>query len=188
MSPKYKKNNEPLNPETPFQELLLSSYKDGMIAYMNTHPEAYDEAAKLAVTDNQPYAWRSAWLLWSCITPDDARAKKHLNNFIKYIPAAQENQKRELLKIALSMKLSERQESRLFDISIDLWKDISKDPSIRMMAFRMLVKIAEKYPELKTEILLLADEHYLKTLSPGIQHSIRQLLRQIKTEEKSLKR
>jgi hypothetical protein len=179
---KYKKNGKPLNPKSPFEELLISCYKDRMIAYMHAHPEAYDEAAKLAVTDKQPYAWRSAWLLWSCITPDDARIKKHLNKFIRYIPIAQQNQKRELLKIALSMKLSERQESRLFDVSIDLWKDISKDPSIRMMAFRMLLKIMEKYPELKGEILLLADEHYIKTLSPGIQHSIRRLLGQIKAD------
>ncbi len=176
------KYGKPINPETPFEELLISSYKDGMIAYMHAHPEAFDEAATLAVTDKQPYAWRSAWLLWSCLTPNDARIKKHLNKFIRYIPAAQENQKRELLKIALSMKLSERQESRLFDISIDLWKDISKDPSIRMMAFRMLLKISEKYPELKTELLLLADEHYLKTLSPGIRHSIRRLITQLSKE------
>jgi hypothetical protein len=173
-----KKSSKLLHPESPFEELLISCYKDRMIAYMHAHPEAYDEAAKLAVTDKQPFAWRAAWLLWSCITPDDARIKKHLNKFIRYIPIAQQNQKRELLKIALSMKLSERQESRLFDVSIDLWKDISKDPSIRMMAFRMLLKITEKYPELIHEVLLLTNEHYLKTLSPGVQHSMRRVIKQ----------
>ena len=36
-----------------------------MIAYMETHPEAYEEAVQLAISDKQPYAWRAAWLLWS---------------------------------------------------------------------------------------------------------------------------
>jgi hypothetical protein len=180
MSPKEAKKSP--EPQTPFEEVLISCYKDRMIAYMHAHPEAYDEAAKLAVTDRQPFAWRAAWLLWSCISPNDRRIKKYINKFTAGIATARNNQKRELLKILLCVDLTEKQESKLFDQSIDIWKDIAKDPSIRLMAFKMLLKIAGKYPELKSELILLTDEHYLKTLSHGARHSMTKILRRLKVQ------
>ncbi|MBI2416403.1 MAG: hypothetical protein HYV28_00545 [Ignavibacteriales bacterium] len=167
--------------DSPLEHILISTYKVDMIAFMNTHPEAFDEAVTLALSDKQPYSWRAAWLLWSCMKENDRRVKKHLGKIVAYLPVAKDNQKRELLKILFVMELDDEQEGRVFDACIALWKDITKDPSIRVNAFKMLLKIAEKYPELMHEILMLTDTHYLATLSPGAQHSVSKLIKCIKT-------
>ena len=165
--------------ETLLEHILVSTYKAGMISFMEAHPEAYDEAAALAVSDNQPYSWRAAWLLWSCMKENDLRIKSHVNKFVKYIPYARNNQKRELLKMLLMMKLTDKQEGLLFDECIILWEDISMDPSIRITALKMLLKIARKYPELSREITLVTQGHYISTLSPGVKHSVNRLLKKL---------
>lgn len=174
-----KKKREIPEPKTEFEELLISAYKDKMIAYMHAHPEAIHEALELAVADRQPYSWRSAWLLWSCLKPNDARVKKHLTKIIAYLPQAQDNQKRELIKICMMMKLTERQESKLFDYCTVLWTDISLAPGIRMMALRLMFQLVHKYPELTNEVMQLTHDYYMKSLSPGIHHSVKRLFSEL---------
>jgi hypothetical protein len=36
-----------------------------LISYLSAHPEYFEEAITLAISDKQPYSWRAAWLLWS---------------------------------------------------------------------------------------------------------------------------
>ena len=73
--------------ETALEHILTSTYKDEMIAYLNTHPEDFEEAITLALSDKQPYGWRSAWLLWSCMEENDRRIqgciKNHKHHFYK---------------------------------------------------------------------------------------------------------
>lgn len=64
------------------------------------------------------------------------------------------------------MKLDDEFESLLFDLSVDLWQLLRKQPSVRCFAFKGMVKVVEKYPELKNEILFLAQPHYVNPLSP----------------------
>ena len=74
-----------------------------MIAYMETHPEAYEEAVQLAISDKQPYAWRAAWLLWSCLEENDRRVQKHVKEIVKSVKSKNDGHQRELLKILLLM-------------------------------------------------------------------------------------
>ena len=37
----------------------LTSCKTDIISYMAAHPEDFDEAIKLAISNKQPYSWRS---------------------------------------------------------------------------------------------------------------------------------
>ena len=39
---------------------LLNSYKDEMISFVKDHPECFEEVAELAISGDQPYAWRAA--------------------------------------------------------------------------------------------------------------------------------
>ena len=75
------------------------------------------------------------------------------------------------------MKISEKHEGQIFDICIKIWKQINKAPSVRMNALKFLVKIAKKYPELFEEISIVTQNHYLESLSPGVKHSIKKLIR-----------
>jgi len=65
---------------TPLEETLNTLYKNEMVAFLKKHPEYFEEAIQLAISDKLPYSWRSAWLLWSVMTKNDSR-------FDNYIPA-----------------------------------------------------------------------------------------------------
>jgi hypothetical protein len=44
--------------ETPLEQVLTSYYKEAMIAYLQAHPEAYEEAIRLALANKQPFGRR----------------------------------------------------------------------------------------------------------------------------------
>ncbi|MEE9429732.1 MAG: hypothetical protein V3V16_01750 [Melioribacteraceae bacterium] len=164
--------------ETKLENILMSRHKDGMISFMNSHPEVFDEAIKLAISDKQPYSWRAAWLLWSCMDKNDKRIHTYIKKIVNSITAKNDGHQRELIKILLQMELSEDDEGILFNICMNLWEQIDKKPSVRFTAFKFIVKIAKKYPELSDEITLLTQNHYLESLSPGVKHSIKRMMKE----------
>ena len=69
--------------ETELERVLISSYKDKMISFMDAHPEYFEEAIELAISDKQSYSWRAAWLLWSCMEENDSRIQGYIKKIIK---------------------------------------------------------------------------------------------------------
>ncbi|MCP3930044.1 MAG: hypothetical protein GY705_13200 [Bacteroidetes bacterium] len=164
--------------ETAFEHLLTSAYKAEMISYMDTHPEAFEEAVELAISNKQPYSWRAAWLLWSCLEENDQRIQAHIGKIINVILGKKDGHQRELLKILLLMELDEEYEGFLFDICMTVWETINKRPSVRFTAFKVILKIAKKHPELSNEISFLTQDHYLDSLSSGVKRSISRMIKE----------
>jgi len=162
-------------PETEFERLLLRSYSINMVAYMKTHPKALIEALELAISDKQPYAWRAAQLVWKFVLPKSPQIQKYINKIIAYLSRAVDNQKRQLFKILMTVDLPSDKTGKLLDESIVCWKDISKVPSLRVVALRMIIKIGKMYPDLTDEILLLNQELYSTSLSPGARRSVQRI-------------
>jgi len=158
---------------------LISSYKEEMVAFLKSQPEYFNEAIELAISDDQPFAWRSAFLLGSCMEDNDIRIKKFIKPILKCIKSKNDGHQRELLKILYRMKLSDKEEGMVFDICIRLWEQISKDPSVRMTAIKFILKIAKEHRELLNEIAPLMQDHYLELLSPGVKKSIRKMIKGI---------
>jgi len=163
--------------KTTLEHILTSSYKDNMISFMDTHPEYFKEAIELAISDKQPYSWRAAWLLWSCMEENDRRIQRSIKNIINVITTKNDGHQRELLKILLLMELDEEYEGFLFNVCVSIWEKINKRPSVRLMAFRVIVKIAKKHPDLFHEITFLTQNQYLDTLSPGVNKSISKMIK-----------
>ena len=159
------------------KHILISAYRDEMIAFLTSHPEYFDEAIALSLSDDQPFSWRAAWLLFNCMEENDPRVRKHLRQIIKTLPARKDGHQREFLKILLHMELDETHESRLFDLCLSIWEQPDKSPSVRFTAFRFILKMTEKYPELSNETTGLTQDWYLDTLSPGIKRSIQRMVR-----------
>ena len=111
-------------------------------------------------------------MLGGVTTKNDSRIKPHIQKIIQVLPKLEDGHQRELLKILLKMDLEKSFEGLLFDLFVDLWEQVRKQPSVRSFAFKGMVKVAEKYPELKNEVLLLTQSHYINPLSPGIRKSI----------------
>lgn len=149
-----------------------------MISYMDAHPEDFEEAIKLAISDKQPYSWRAAWLLWSCMEENDQRIKGYVKNIISTITNKNDDHQRELLKILLQMELSKKYEGFLFDVAVTVWERINKKPSVRMTAFKVIVKIAKKHPDLYHEIIFLTQNQYMDSLSPVVKRSISTMIKE----------
>lgn len=158
------------------EQVLMNFYKDEMISFLEIHPEFFTEAIELAIKDEQPFSWRSAWLLWSCMEINDKRIRKSIDKILTALPSKQDGHQRELIKILLQMRLNERQEGKLFNICLTIWESLNKKPSVRYTAFKFIIEMTKKYPELNKEIQYLTQEHYLESLSPGIKNSISLLM------------
>jgi hypothetical protein len=162
--------------ETELEYILTHSYKADMISYIKSHPENFEEAIKLAISDKQPYSWRAAWLLWSCMDKNDQRVHKYIDKIIDVLPTKDDDQLRELLIILQRMELSGDQEGKLFDLCINTWENIGKQPSLRFNAFKLIVKIAKRHPDLSNEINFLTESHYMDSLSDTVKKSILKMM------------
>lgn len=162
------------------ESVLLSRFsKERMVSFMNDNPEQFDVAITLALSTNQPQAWRAAWLLNHLITKNDDRIKPFIPQFIDTLKERADGHQREFMKILEHMDIDDDQEGVLFDECMNLWENIGKTPSVRIVAFRILVKTAKRYPELKNEIVLLTQDHYTESLSPGIKNSCNRAIKKL---------
>ena len=166
--------------ETKLEFILTNSYKAEMISYMKSHPRDFEEAIRLAIADKQPYSWRAAWLLWSCMDKNDPRIQRNIEKIIDAIPSKGDEQARELLIILQQMDLKDEYEGRIFDICINIWQKTGKRPSLRYNAFKLMVKIIKKHPELSQEIIFLTEPHYTDSLSDGVKRSISKMIAELK--------
>ncbi len=146
---------------------------------MDAHPEYFDEAIELAISNKQPYSWRAAWLLWGCTEDNDKRIQKYIKKIVDTLETKDDGHQRELIKILLKMELKEDYESILFDHCMDIWEQINKTPSVRVNALKFIIKIAKKHPELAKEITFITEDHYLESLSPGAKNSVSKLIREL---------
>lgn len=166
--------------ETAFEKILTNSHRPEMESYVVAHPECFEKAIKLAIADKQPYSWRAAWLLWSCMEKNDKRIRKYVKDIVNILPGRKDNQKRELLKILEQMEIKEKYEGLLFNHCVTIWEKIDKQPSVRFNAFKILGKIAHRHPELFQEVILLTQKQYTDSLSSTVNKAINKIVKAIR--------
>ncbi|WP_258098160.1 hypothetical protein [Marinoscillum pacificum] len=155
------------------EELLSKNLsRDILIEYLDQHPEEYEEAVRIAQTSHLPQCWRACWVLFHITSKDDERLKPHLSELIMSIKGKTGGHQRELIKLISKMSLDEDQEGMMFDRCMTIWESVKMIPSVRMMAFKFLMKVVNKYPELKMELRHITQDHYLESLTPGVRRSI----------------
>lgn len=150
-----------------------------MISHVSENPECFSELMDLTIADKQPYSWRAAWLVWSCMEKNDKRIRKYIIDMINVLPERNDSQQRELLKILEQMEIKEEFEGLLFDHCVTVWKRIDKRPSVRFNALKILIKIAHRYPELSKEIILLTKNQYMASLSPCVNKSVNKMIKDL---------
>ena len=168
--------------ETALEQILTSTYKEGMMNYMKATPSAFDELIQLALSDQQPYAWRAAWLLSHCAKTKDQRVQPFVAPMIDRLAIAPDGQKRDLINVLRKMEIDEDDIGKLFDVCIDIWVRTTAIPSVRINAFRLLLKICAVYPDLYNEVSLLTETEYLDSLSLGIRKTVYKLIRDYEVE------
>ena len=172
--------------ETELDRILINSYKSDLISYLVSHPEEFNEVIQLAISDKQPYSWRAAWLLWSCMEKNDSRLQAHIKNIVNAIPTKNDNQQRELFLILQKMELDEEVEGFLFNICVSAWEKINKKPSVRINAFKLIVKIVKNHPGLSAELVFLTQNQYLSSLSPAARKSIYKMIKNLVKSDQNI--
>ncbi len=146
--------------------------KKRLVAQFREDPVAVEKAIQIAISSDQPQAWRAAWVLKELIEPNDARMIDHLDQMVSILIDRPDGHQRELLHLIDRFELSDEQEGILFETCIEIWKHAGKSSSVRYNAFKKLVEVVKRYPELVSEISYLTDEEYLSTLSPAIKRNV----------------
>jgi len=162
--------------ETKLEYALTNSYKDDLILYIKSHQDDFSELIKLSISDKQPYAWRAAWLLWSCMDNNDKRIRRHIKKIIDILPDRQDNQQRELLMVLQRMELDTKYEGQLFDSCVKIWGNLNKNTSLRFNAFKIMIALSKEYPDLINEIKPLTDIYYTDNLTDNVKKSIGKLM------------
>jgi hypothetical protein len=165
--------------ESVLESKLISSYKEELISFLKSHPEHFDEAIKLAISDKQPFSWRAAFLITSCMEENDKRIQKYIKSIVDNLKTKKDGHQRELIKILYKMDIKEKYEGTLFDICMTIWEGIGKNPSVRITALKFILKVANKHPELLEEIVFLTQDHYLESLSPGVKRSVERMMTEV---------
>jgi hypothetical protein len=170
-------------PEESAEWILTNTYKADLIAWMSEHQEAFEETLRLSLTNKQPYAWRAAWLLWSCMKENDRRIQPFIADMIGSLHSRNDDHQRELLIILRKMEIPEEKEGLLFDACVKVWEKTGKKPAVRLNAFKLLVKIAEQHPVLLKELVFLIQPQYMDTLSAAAKKSVNKLINGIRRPE-----
>jgi len=158
--------------QSDLRTILLKRRKAEMVQFYKNHPECFEEAIEMALSNDEPFCWRAAWMIGGDLNKNNSRIAPYTSRIIELLPSFEDGHQRELLKILLQVQLTEEQESLLFDLSVNLWQQVRKKPSVRHFAFKGMIQIAKKYPELTNEILVLSQPHYINPLSPGIRAAV----------------
>lgn len=152
---------------------------EGFAELINNDADQFSKAIEYATSDEHPVNWRAAWVLNHCVVKNDKRLIGYLDNLINAVKDKRDGHQRELLKLIERFDLDEEHESILFDTCLTIWQEIYKSPGTRIIAFRFLVKMVKKYPELIGEIDHLTQNHYTALLSPGIKNQFKRIISEI---------
>ena len=158
--------------ETPLEHILTHKCKAEMIAYMGENPDKFDELLLLALSNKQPYSRKATFLLQNCMSDNEPFLYEHTGKIIELLPTVCESQQRIFLMILQRMQMNRNEEKKLFDICISIWNNMNAAPAVKYNAFKILVNIARKYPELSDTIKNLTTSHYMDSLSKGTKHSV----------------
>jgi hypothetical protein len=129
----------------------------------------FDFLVKHMQKEERNTSWRSAWVVVHLMKEDDPKIKKHLTKIIKNIEGKTDGHQRELIKIVRKMNLNEDQEGLFFDVCMNIWEEVKKQPAVRYYCALFILEMARKHPEIKNELEYLTSDYYTQTLSPGIK-------------------
>jgi len=150
--------------------------KEEMVCMLSQDPACFAETIEIALANHPLISWRAAWVLYHTMQDGDARLQPFIPMLIEAIKGKSDGHQREILRILEKFDIPEEHEGVLFDTCMNIWEQVGKIPSVRVFAFRIIFRIAKKYPELTNEIKYITQPHYTETLSPGIRNSVERMI------------
>ena len=174
----------PVNTHNRFNTMMETTAfdRDSIFRFLQTDDNMITEALDTALYGNHPNAWRSAWCLTHFLSVGNNNLQMRLGELIERVEKANpDGYQRELLKLIAKCSIGENESGQLTEICFTIWQQPKKQSSVRSEALKTLISIAENYPELKPELVLIFDS-YADTLSHGIKYSLARIIKQIENE------
>lgn len=165
------------------KEVLTNTYKKGMISWMETHPEAFEELVEMALSEDPECAWRAAWLLWSCITENDPRLIGRIKDFVDVLPQKSGPQQREYLILLAKMDIEPELAGKVFEHCVQIWINPTLQASQRYNAFKLMSVVAKNYPELKTELQLMVEDDFFTGLTENVRKSVFRMMKGLEAKK-----
>jgi hypothetical protein len=143
--------------------------KEKIALHLKSEVKDFDFLVKHMQKEVKTTSWKAAWIIHHTMKNDDERLQNPLPKIIKSIKGKTDGHQRELIKIIRKMKLSEDNEGLFFDVCMEIWVEVNKQPAVRYYCGLHIIEMAKKYPEIKNELDYLTTDYYTQTLSPGIK-------------------
>jgi hypothetical protein len=147
-----------------------------MLGLLEKDPGLVDAYVDFSLSDHK-YAWRATWVIHHFSTKNPQQINKYADLYIDMLSKTdRDGHLREIISILINLKLSEEQESELFDICYELIQSNKRQSSVRAISFRFMMRLADSYPELKEEIKIIF-ENIKDYISPGIRNGMEMRLK-----------
>lgn len=160
---------------------------DEMVNHISSENVTLNSIVELALSDQQPYARFSAWIVNHYLMQNGA------NKIYSYCDKAidqlhkikHDGQLREILRWFSRVDYKGKKEGELIDFCFNMIMNISKPVAIKIHSMTILEKSVEREPELKREFALILED-ILPYLSAGGQNRTKKLLKKYSKELKDL--
>lgn len=162
--------------ENTIEAVLTTCTKAAMIDWLSHHPESLEGTIRLALSDEARLARRAAWLLWSCADAAPQSVQPFVKDIVASVTGKSVDHQRELIKVLLPLILDEHDEVLLFEIGLHLWKMIGANPSVRLTALKLMIKISQNHAGLSSEIRFFTLEPYYYGLSVPALKAVKKLI------------
>ena len=149
----------------------LGNGPEKMLSHLGKDPALVDAYVEFSMTDHK-WAWRAAWVVHHFSNKNPQQINKYADRYIDILSKTdRDGHLREIISILINLALSEEQESELFDICYELIQSNKRQSSVRAISFRFMMRLADRYPELKEELRIIF-ENIKDYISPGIRNGM----------------
>ncbi len=144
------------------EELLRKHSKKQAVLisdYIGNHPERFEELVELFFDDDVRVVQRAAWVISHCADHSHNIVVPYLARFIEYAKNDPPHVavKRNVVRVMQKCNIPEVVEGPAYDMCWAFSNSTKEDIAVRAFSLRVLVRIAEKYPELCDEVLSVAE-------------------------------
>jgi hypothetical protein len=132
---------------------------DAIVAWVGKSQQRFDELFTLFTNDVYRVVQRSAWPVSYCVEAHPIFIKKYfavlLNNIKK--PNIPDAVKRNTLRLLQFVNIPENHHGEVMNTCFEIVQSMQEKPAVKMFSLVVLDKLANTYPEIKPELLLIIE-------------------------------
>ncbi len=147
------------------------------------HPELYKLLIEIAFYSNDPKSWRAAYVLDKVTDQRPELLLPYLNPMINQLKIeTNSSKKRHFLKLISQNEIPEDFSGFIFDYCCRAISSGKEPPAVRVHAMQNLFNLAQKYPELRGEVLSIIEHEMEYHSTAGIRSRGKKLVHTLRKQ------